>query len=79
VRFDGEIIRILYHQLPTDKQLALCKAEEALAKEGIHMLVDNVSINETSGEIHFCAFFNREKSSPLGDVRSLNQDPDLSK
>lgn len=77
MRFNGETVRILYHQIPTDKQLALCKVEETLAKDGIHMLVESVSLSETSGEISFRILFRSEHGASSDDILAFNQKPSL--
>lgn len=49
MNFQSETVRILYHQIPADKQLALLKAEELLASAGIQLDINDVKLDEAAG------------------------------
>ena len=72
MNFQSETVRILYHQIPADKQLALLKAEELLASAGIQLDINDVKLDEASCQVSFSALFHMNKDTLARLSRSLD-------
>lgn len=72
--FSSEVVRILFHQMPTEVQVQYAEMEVRMAKHGQTIRIDDVKINETCTEVTLRLGYNFKSratipsdSRPLGD------------